>query len=938
MWRAVPAVLVLAMLAVPGTVAAEPAPNVTARIGARLWPDGGRLDGKIALDITNDTPEPLSSIPLWLYPNRFADPERGIDARTANWLYPYGASPGSMAVGAASWNGKPLPPSALRREAMPAGGSPAGLADVVLMVRLPSPLAPGGTGTLDLGFSVEIPQRRGRFGRSGGTVTLGGDWFPRPFADLSGARPGLPPRRIRARLDLALPADRGAVIADRVFPLEPSARTLAVSDLEGEALPVVVLDRMEVTTRTLPWGTAVHVGREPGPRPPKWKDARGDDTAGLPRGLPVLGDIDYASRALDVAARTAAVLRELAPKCPLPRRLVLVEVPARDRLAQSGPGMVLVSDRAWRVVKLEAALVFHDIYLARIVAAELAGPAVAAHNDGADRWLAAEIAAAGVAARYSERVLGEKKSVRELLGFASFLPLIDTLLYAPQIPFREVYSTATEEEDPWRDAPWHFMNRLAGGRRIHAKLEDRLGVEETDRLAAAILSGEGGLVPLLRERLGEDTAAFLARWSGPYPSVNYRIAGVRDENLADGRVRHVVEVARDGEPIREPVTVRIEDRDDAIADEVWSGEGDPGEVRWTSGAPVKRVRVDPEQRLQEDPALGDKHPLGDNTVPLPWRLPLLTRFVLWGDVLSGEPHVDVSMAMRREYDLTNSIHLNGAYTPRKGGGSVSFLRHFGPKRTLNARTWHAGPILGAMRYNETERAGPDIPEESLVAATMGTVGVMLGRDDRVYFWDPTGGLAFVAAAEYSVGRGDDGRTLHVGSASARLFQILTAAIGHSFALYGGATGVIGDPVAADLATLSNRQVLRGFDLDETYGRLGFYGVAEYRHTLIDLSWLPKILLVRLDRLQGALFVGAGTISRPNGYDGLFSAERLFTEAGYGFRIHTFSFGLTQNLLALDLGVPLTPLDRTYEVAEADGTLVRRDRAPFKLVFGITQTY
>jgi hypothetical protein len=938
MWRAALTATVLAALAIPGIAAAEPAPNVTARIGARLWPDGDRLDGKIALDIVNDTPEPLSSIPLWLYPNRFADPERGVDARTANWLYPYGASPGSMAVDAAAWNGAPLPASALRREAMPAGGSPEGLPDAVLVVRLPAPLAPGARGTLALEFQVRIPERRGRFGRFGGTVTLGGDWFPRPFADLGGARPGLPPRRIRVRLELALPAGRGAVIADRVFPLTPEARIVTADGLEAEAIPVVVLDRMEVTTRTLPWGTAVYVGRDPGPRQPKWKDARGEDAAGLPRGLPVLGGIDYASRALDVAARTAAVLRELAPGCPLPRRLVLVEVPARDRLAQGGPGMVLVSDRAWRVVKLEAALIFHDIYLARTVAAELAGPIAAARNTGEARWLAAEIAAAGVAARYSERVLGEKKSVRELLGFASFLPLIDTLLYAPQIPFREVYSTAAEEEDPWRDAPWHFMNRLAAGRRLHAKLEDRLGVEETDRLAAGLLSGEGGLVPLLRERFGAGTAEFLGQWTGPYPSVNYRVAGVRDVDLGDGRVSHVVEIARDGEPIREPVTVRIEDRDDAVEDEVWSGEGDRGEVRWTSDAPMRRARIDPEQRLLEDPALGDRHPLGDNTVPLPWRLPLLTRFVLWGDVLSGEPHVDVSMAMRREYDLTNSIHLNGAYTPRKGGGSVSFLRHFGPKRTLNARTWYAGPVLGAMRYNETERAGPDIPAESLVAATMGTVGLVLGRDDRVYFWDPTAGLAFAAAADYSVGRGDDGRTLHVGSASARIFRILTAAIGHSFALYGGATGVIGDPVAADLSTLSNRQVLRGFDLDETYGRLGFYGVAEYRHTLLDLAWMPRILVVRLDRLQGVLFVGAGTISRPGGYDGLFSAERLFTEIGYGFRIHTFSFGLTQNLLALDLGVPLTPLDRTYEVAEADGTVVQRDRAPFKLVFGITQTY
>jgi hypothetical protein len=288
--------------------------------------------------------------------------------------------------------------------------------------------------------------------------------------------------------------------------------------------------------------------------------------------------------------------------------------------------------------------------------------------------------------------------------------------------------------------------------------------------------------------------------------------------------------------------------------------------------------------------------------------------------------------------VTNSLHLSGTHTPRRSGGSLYYLRHFGPKRTLNARSWYAGPVLGATRYHETERTGPEIPARSLAAATMGSVGLLVGRDDRAYFPDPRSGLAASASATWSFGRSDDDRTLHVGSAGLRIFGLASPALGHTFAMYGGVTAVVGDPVAAELSSLSSRQVLRGFELDETYGRLGFYAVAEYRHDLLDLSRVPKIVVIRLDHVQGALFVAGGTISWPRGYDGLFQAERVFTEAGYGIRIHALAFGVAQGMLAIDLGVPITPLDRTYEATLADGSRAERSRAPFKLTLGITQTY
>jgi hypothetical protein len=82
------------------------------------------------------------------------------------------------------------------------------------------------------------------------------------------------------------------------------------------------------------------------------------------------------------------------------------------------------------------------------------------------------------------------------------------------------------------------------------------------------------------------------------------------------------------------------------------------------------------------------------------------------------------------------------------------------------------------------------------------------------------------------------------------------------------------------------------------------------------------------------------MSRPAGYDGLFDYEggRIFTEVGYGLRLHVLSLGVAQYLIAFDVAVPLTPFDRTFEVEMSDGTMETYDRPDFKLVFGITQTY
>ena len=309
-----------------------------------------------------------------------------------------------------------------------------------------------------------------------------------------------------------------------------------------------------------------------------------------------------------------------------------------------------------------------------------------------------------------------------------------------------------------------------------------------------------------------------------------------------------------------------------------------------------------------------------------------------GDLRAGDPYVNMGLLFRRKYDLTNAIALNGAFTPRSFDGQVSYYRSFGQKRTLNSRKWFYGPTLGVSRYRKVEDPGPEIPEETRFAATVGSLSFTLFRDDRAYFYDPLHGTSISIIGGYSLGADASGNAVQVGRLHANYIGVFSPAIRHAFAVSLGAMLLAGQPAAAQLQTLSVREILKGFDVAETYGRIGFYAVVEYRHTILDASYVKAPLFTWLDRFQGVLFVAGGTMSEAQGYGGLFTRDRIFTEVGYGLRAHVLALGVQQQVFALDFAVPITPLDRERPMEQADGTIVKESRAPFKLVFGVMQTF
>ncbi len=914
-------------------LAGESPPVRRAVIEARMTGAGDRLAGEVSLTITNDTGGMLQEIPVWLYPNRFLETNPNLNEGMLRWFYPKGVSKGGMEISSPRVDGVPLGEGHIDTKSLYVGERV--FERAIAAVRLPAPLPPGQTVELTLGFSVRIPKQRGRFGRHRRVVSLAGGWFPRPLTDLTGRDPSLPPDVIEAAVRLRLPAGRGAVISDALFSPRTAPRVVETT-VRSEAVALVVMERMVVSRRAFSWGEVIHVHQDPSWHPPTWEETLDDENGGVGR-LPEPGRFNRSERLFEIVDNTAGLIRTLAPDCPLKDRIVLVDIPAWDRMVQTGPGPVLVSDRLWRLLPVEGAVFFHDLAVVRGVGAELVWPGPLRRQPPRYRYVAADMVGTFLKGRYSEEIHQKQRTVEDLVGIASIFPTIDNLLYAPMIPFREVYFPSVEEPDPFRDEPWYFMNELPRGKRILGKLEDLLGKTGRREVVAELLRGDATLRTVADRHLG-DAGWFFEQWYGAYPKVNYRLGELSDIRLADGRYRHLVEVIREGAVIREPVPVRLEDEGGAEEELVWDSDRHKAVLEWISGAPLAHAEIDPAHRLVEAAELTGGHPFADNTNRLPWRPPMFTRLVLWGDLTTGDPYIQLGFWFRRKYDVTNVFSLDLDYTPSAYGGQLGFYRFFGKKRTLNARSWVFGPTISAIRYRAVDSETLEIPDESKAAATMGSVGISLARDTRVYGWDPLSGTAVGVGGSYAFGRSDDGRTLHVGRMGLQTGTLLSPGIRNTVAIYGGAFGVLGDPVAANLVSLSDRRLLRGFEIDETYGRLGLFAVVEYRHTLADAAHVKAPAYSWFDRFQGALFVAGGTASEPGSLDGLFTSQRLFTEVGYGLRVHLLLFGFQQYILALDFAYPLTPLTRQRIEIQSDGTQALVNRSPFKLLFGITQTF
>jgi hypothetical protein len=908
-------------------------------IDATLRPGDAVVEGTVVVQAEGDPGRLL----VLLYPQRFAGPPPSLDGRNARWIYPGGFDAGGMTI------------TSCRTEA----GAECALepgADGTTAWIAPGDAQAGGLGRVTLGFRTAVPERFGAFGTYDDLLVLGGGWHPLLAArDADGAfDPALPIERSDYSLTLHV-APGWSLLVDGAGPYACDPERVAGCRVERSttaAEPPSVVAASEWHER---WVEAAGVrvrlfSPEPTREPATYAAGAG---VGLdPASVPDLWSVDRFGRMLDVLRDDLAALDVeglLPPADVRTGEVALIVAPLRLEATAAVSGAVLVSDQAYELFPIEPFFRFQDAEVARAVLAELVRRSLGALPLADARWTAETVAACAVE-RLAEAEGEGGRRAEDWLKYGAFLPMIDQMIFAPTMQFRDAYYAAIEETDSLRDELWRFNNRLPRGKRLWAKLRDRLGPDGAQATMREILGSGAALEAAASVVAGDDLDGFREAWLGAYPSVNLRLGAWGSEALPDGRWRTSVRLYRDGDAgAREFVTVRVELEDGTEREEIWDADGAEGELVFVADAPATSVEIDPSSRVVQDPALTDNHPRADDVSSLPWRLPVLDKFRLSLDLTTIEnSEIDIDFSMRRRYDLHQFFRARFMRELRGIGGNVGYTYGFGPPRDMNRPSWAVSGWLEVFHHDQGFGTG----EGATGAADPTTmeIGALLSHDDRWFDINPADGWQALLGVSGSFPIDPDPAvaqpwTVRLGG---RAFYLWTPAIGHTLAVFGGFGLTFGEPVETQYEALGDRMLLGALAPDEALGRAKMYVVAEYRHlyswdldgNLFHIAWLRGI--------QGVLTVGAGTASARDSMSGLFEPRRVFLEVGYGLRAFLDYAGVQTGLVALDLAVPFGTDDDGFGLLEPimrdpDDSSTWKKRpslfgVPFRLNLAFTQTF
>jgi hypothetical protein len=181
-------------------------------------------------------------------------------------------------------------------------------------------------------------------------------------------------------------------------------------------------------------------------------------------------------------------------------------------------------------------------------------------------------------------------------------------------------------------------------------------------------------------------------------------------------------------------------------------------------------------------------------------------------------------------------------------------------------------------------------------------------DDRDYLIDPWHAMTMNLGLGYTLTALDDGQRLSQVSAGLELIRLFELAPGHVLAAALSAAATAGDLRArSQMLRLGSVAGLRGYGFDELLGRGRVLARVELRNRYVsDLDWnLGHFTAVR--GFGGNLFVEAGLVTSCDGYG--IGKDDLAYDVGYTFRVLHDAFGVYQQMLAIDIAVPLNRRDR-----------------------------
>lgn len=730
---------------------------------------------------------------------------------------------------------------------------------------------------------LRVPERYGAFGRVGRALTLGAGWYPYV------ARPEVGPPRGLHRVRIDAPAELSAVVRSRYFPAvaTPGEERRRFSSEERDAAQVPLLLR-PATARVVSIaggrarfltgpGSAVQTRAEP---PVLVREVR----AALVDALRFLGE-----EGLGLPASSEPV--------------VVIEAPLRHDLSQAIDGAVLISDHAFRVPDFQRFHRFHRFPLLREVFGVLVArwlrerPATAA-----ELGLTADAIGAWLLDRYIASRFGRAEDAFDVLGIVSFIPSIDSMLYAPDLPFVASYFRVINEDDPLRPDLIAFPAPLPRGKVIHEKLADRLGHLRTERVMKAMLAG-APMGSAIADAFSDAGVArrFLEAWLRPYPSLQYRLASWSSAPAPErcsGCFEARVEIERRGDAASEPIGVRLLDAE-GVERIVVATATDAARrtVTATLAAPLDRVELDPFGRLAEAPSEDDPSPRFDNRSSPAWKI-LLNSFNFVVSATEGQVDTAIDVGIQRRYDPRWGFALRADWAQEAVGFTTRASYAFGPPVTA-ARLSHALGLAVTGEYLRPGFAGTDTGGPAL------TVSGSYGFDNRESLWAPESGAAVRLSLAYAHAFASlEGTGLSKDTLSFSLRGLGQWMLGARHQLSLKATVgayLFGEPREQLRFSLGGRGSVRGYAFDAELGLARGVLSAEWLHPLLPKLELDGFRLAWVTGLDGALFGDLGVIGQD-----VEEALRgpVFADVGYGLRFYIEYGGVRPGVLAVEVALPL----------------------------------
>jgi hypothetical protein len=589
-------------------------------------------------------------------------------------------------------------------------------------------------------FYTVLPDRWGASGRAPGRgLFLNGLWHPQPLG-----------------------ADGAPVLRWEVEVSAPPGAVLVVNDAVGETGVRWAGAAERVALAVVPGGAVLDVG-------------------------PGVGRVQLVQRGALPRRRRQERLREViregwpGPQSP---QLVIVETPDWRRLTRSGPGVLFLSDRAFR---LSGPLwQFHT-------------PAVRAGVLQAglpiDDPFARSIAAAALAEQPAP-------DPREILGWFSWIPEIDQLLYDGRLPFYSDVFAETWPGDRVADDLLEVVDPRSPGAAVVRKLRDAHGPDAARALADGLAAG----LPLdeAAAAAGLSPSAVEA-WRARPPAQRLHL-----EVHPGGRSATLHREGPASLPA-EPIPVELRREDGPPERLVWAAPPGPG--AWTFPLPdgVRGVQVDPGHDVlqAQDDRTDDRWPLRWTTVaaffPTEWA------------VTNRRISLSASALLRRQYSTrwaflgdvsTDPINLVDVTI-----GALRFLGPLQDRRNRPLRIWFgAGPAVLDPDFRSTEAGGLALGAYAGVAHET-RVDALFPRHGHRLSLGGSGGVVPASGQAWALGSASAVQAFDLGGRVALLARggggLAAGEVEHRLLALGGGTGFQGLPPQA---VVGRQRLLAGAEL------------------------------------------------------------------------------------------------------------------------------